>query len=814
MLSMATVPAVAAPTDCLGTSVDALTKCTIPLVPPVFSYGVCIASLLSTEVNAEGYCSQQLGPMTGDASVVAFVNCVGNRLTGVPNSMSSVHWQPVGSTGGDGNLCGMYSVIENHGREISGFDHQTLFYEVYPIRNRSVTCPNGMQPVGGNSTSGPDYCVKPPDFPTCEKVGNPIGIATAEKMNSEVDYPVTGASSLSFVRNYRNFGFYRPLLSLENASLGFGDFWRNNYSARILPENQPYLMATALRPGGNEKHFKPNGQEVFNAEGAGDQLSMTASGWLYKDAARGFETYDSNGKLTAIYAKTGDRQLLTYSDATTPLSIAPARGLLINVADDFGRPLNFTYDSNQRMNAMIDPNGNIYGYGFDANEMLAGVNFPDGKSRFYVYDEAGSGAGPYGLNGIIDENNVRFSTYKYRDAYWNTPDSTEHAGGVGKYVRYQNSANSISINDPSGSQITYTTSSVGGVQKISAQSQPAGSGCNASTQSIQYDTNGNKAVVDDFNGNRTCYSSDLSRNLELVRVEGLTTTVACSTVTPAGMRISTGQRKVNTQWHPDWALKTREAAPLKVTTWVYNGQPDPTASNAIASCAPASAVLPDGKPIAVLCKQVEQATTDTTGTSSFSATPTGLARTWSYTYNQFGQVLTVTDPRNNPTTYAYASATTADVTIGDLLSVTNALGHVTQYLKYDRAGRVLRRIDPMANGVTTDITYTPRGWVKTVTVTPSGRPGTPQLTTYTYDAVGLLKNVLLPDATQLGYSYDPAHRLTGVTDGAGNTITYTLDNMGNPKIEQLKDPTGALAKNISRVYDALNRLQSVTGAPQ
>ena len=32
------------------------------------------------------------------------------------------------------------------------------------------------------------------------------------------------------------------------------------------------------------------------------------------------------------------------------------------------------------------------------------------------------------------------------------------------------------------------------------------------------------------------------------------------------------------------------------------------------------APLPDGKPIAVLCRQVEQATTDTNGSAGFSAT--------------------------------------------------------------------------------------------------------------------------------------------------------------------------------------------------
>jgi hypothetical protein len=51
-----------------------------------------------------------------------------------------------------------------------------------------------------------------------------------------------------------------------------------------------------------------------------------------------------------------------------------------------------------------------------------------------------------------------------------------------------------------------------------------------------------------------------------------------------------------------------------------------------------------------------------------------------------------------------------------------------------------------------------------------------------------------------------------VTDAKGNTVTYTLDNMGNRTGEQVKDPQGNLQRNITRVYDALNRVQQTTGA--
>lgn len=187
-----------------------------------------------------------------------------------------------------------------------------------------------------------------------------------------------------------------------------------------------------------------------------------------------------------------------------------------------------------------------------------------------------------------------------------------------------------------------------------------------------------------------------------------------------------------------------------------------------------------------------------------------------FTYDASGRVLTNTDTLNRTTIYAYHSATTftgtapseTGHTVGDLQSITNAAGHVTQYTQYDRAGRVRQMIDP--KGVVTDTVYTPRGWISSITVTPPG--GAARTTSYSYDNAGQLTGVVMPDTTILAYSYDAAHRLTGVTDAKGNTVTYTLNNMGNRVGEQVKDPQGNLQRNITRVYDALNRVQQITGA--
>ena len=371
------------------------------------------------------------------------------------------------------------------------------------------------------------------------------------------------------------------------------------------------------------------------------------------------------------------------------------------------------------------------------------------------------------------------------------------------------------MTDPLGANRSLNYTTIFDVVRLVGADQPAGSGCAASTSNQTFDANANVASRDDFNGARVCFASDLSRNLETTRVEGLSNATNCSAVIPAASVLPAGSRKVSSQWHPDWRLAVKVAEPKTLTTNVYNGQPDPFAGNTIASCAPSGALLPDGKPIVVLCKKVEQATADGNGSQGLGAALDASVpvRVWANTYNQYGQVLTATDPLNHTTSYVYyadTSFTGVDPnamghTIGDLQTVTNAAGHVTSYTLYDKHGQVLQSTNP--NGLTTTNTYDLRQRLLSTSV--GG-----QTTAYVYDAVGQLTQVTLPDSAILSYSYDDAQRLTGVTDAAGNTITYTLDNAGNKTAEVVKDAGGALARNISRVFDALGRVQQVSGAAQ
>jgi RHS repeat-associated protein len=75
-----------------------------------------------------------------------------------------------------------------------------------------------------------------------------------------------------------------------------------------------------------------------------------------------------------------------------------------------------------------------------------------------------------------------------------------------------------------------------------------------------------------------------------------------------------------------------------------------------------------------------------------------------------------------------------------------------------------------------------------------------------------LKKITSPDSSFIQYTYDPAHRLTGVADSLGNHITYSLDNMGNRTAESAYDPLNVLSRAQSRVYNNLNLLSQQIGS--
>jgi YD repeat-containing protein len=658
--------------------------------------------------------------------------------------------------------------------------------------------------------------------------GNPIEPTSANKLQIEADHLDPHAGRLSFIRYYSSFGseegnrlgatsatdlsrwyvfsgtpsFSGSVARNDRDQHIVDTVWSHNFSRYLnIATYEDGRLVNALRPGGGHIQFIVKNIGVTQDADVNDRLipmrttAGVISGWRIQTADNTVETYDNDGYLETIAYSDGYTQYLTYNDAAQ----------IGRISDSYGRALDLAY-VNGRL-ASVTPNKvSATHYLYNSQNILQQVIYPDSTDRMYLFDERDYSSATevkHLLTGIRDENGQRFATFYFDGdgrAY-----RTEHAGGAERIVidgkrAADGTLTGLSVTDSLGSVRNYNHRIIHGVYHQTSVSQPGGSGCNAASSAISYDANGNVSQRRDFVGNITQYDNyDLSRNLEQHRIEGI-----------AGYG-SANALHVSTQWHPFWRLKTRVAEPKRITTWVYNGQPDPSNGNAILRCAPAEAKVV-GEPIAVICKRIEQATTDETGAQGFAATASGKPRVWAYTYNAFGQVLRENGPRTDvadTTTYTYYTDTVFNAageghTIGDLSKITNAVGHVTKFTLYDRAGRLLRRLE--ANGAETRYAYTPRGWLKAEVLRYQGQE---RFTSYTYDKVGQLTQVIAPNDYVMDFSYDAAHRLTGLRDSLGNRIQYTLDGAGNRLLEDVTDAGGVLVQRTNRVFDQLGRLQNV-----
>jgi YD repeat-containing protein len=696
--------------------------------------------------------------------------------------------------------------------------------------------------------------------PSCPYCGAPINPMTGNMWHIFNDYAQLKSMNRLVIRRT-----YNSIYSLPEpvTGRGFGAHWSHPYEAKLRQEaatfpaykkpcwkrsdglvicdtppntTVPVPLAVSISRGDGKSYlFNRVGVSYVSDANVNDKVTPTYNAdnsevleWIYQDATNeNTEHFDKAGRLLSIVARTGIAQRLTYSDGVTndtsisrypvsapscgsihPGALLPV-GRLLCVTDTWGRQLQFGYDLKGRIVQAIDPAGQAYLYEYDGpsggcvpgNEAtlactasnLTKVTFPDGQHQTYFYNElsringgvkcnlyafqnpVGIGLGPFPsyMTGMVDENGGRYLSWSYdcseRATVSEVADGLEKVAlsystttnGSGVPVRTTTMTNTVGTPAaPQTTPRTLTSPFILGVGMNQNIDQPCAE-C-GSTKSRTHDANGNVATATNFNGAVTKFTYDLSRNLETSRIEGFGTPLA---------RITT------TAWHTMLRLPVQIAEPLRLTTNEY----DATSGS--------------------LQTKTIQATTDVSGAAGFTAVKTGPVRTWRYTYNSFGQVTSVTGPRGDipdVTTYVYDAQ-------ANLSSVTNAAGHQTLLSSYDAHGQPGQITDP--NDVVTTLAYSPRGWL-------TSRSVAGEVSTYTYDAVGQLTSATQPDGVTLTYTYDAGHRLTGIRDNAGNSIAYTLDLRGNRISEQVLDANGALSRQVTRVYDTINRVQKVTGAQQ
>jgi RHS repeat-associated protein len=613
--------------------------------------------------------------------------------------------------------------------------------------------------------------------PSCHCATNPINASVADPINLGTgneyrDEKDAALGALSFHR------YYNSQPGIVSANIGVN--WRDSFDRSVLAVSVKPAQATVSRPDGRQVVFALSGTVWVSDLNVSDTLTSTSdssgnvTGWTYFEAAtRHHETFDAYGRVTSIVDANQRTTSLNYALA----SALPSSGKLSSVIDADGRQLSFAYDSNGRIATVTLPDSGVLSYSYDSSGNLQQVMYPDQTTRQYIYNESNLTSGvsfPNNVTGVVDETGTRYASIGYDSV--GHANSSVLAGNVDATQVIYNSDGTTAVTYPLGAHMTLNFVVTSGTVHGSTVSAPCGTGCDQPYAAATFDNNGYPLSATDFNGHITTTAYDANGLLDQ-QIDASGTSV---------------QRTTNTTWNTTLRVPlTRtvldaDGTTIASTAWVYN---------------------PTGQPLA-RC-EIDPAVSYSCATSD---TPPAGVRRWTYTYCTavdtsqcpiVGLLLSVDGPRTDVadvTTYAYYLTDSATSRHGDLQSVTDALGHTTTYLTYDGAGRVTSLQD--ANGVVTNLTYTPRGWLSTRTVDGA-------TTTLTYTPYGAVASITDPDNITTRYTYDDAHRLTRITDAQGNDVQYTLDAAGDKTQEQIYTASGTVTHSLSRQFNTLGQLTAI-----
>jgi RHS repeat-associated protein len=689
-----------------------------------------------------------------------------------------------------------YDPVTPNGQTSMGFDTQSHLSS-FGAGGTRTTIPFNVGGLASSDCSGFAYmamtgCTNgpagPQGRPPCPvKAGDPINVLTGNHYEEATDFTTRGQYPLALTRSYNSDMNYvisqGPSYSAANlpyqSRFGFG--WRSQfdrYVSSVSGLSSSSTQIDAIRDDGNPVHFALSSGVWYvaywnpatsNWSASTDprhnvDLRLTGDGtyWYIQDQNDTIDKYDMTGKLVRVDYRGGYYQTFTYDGS----------GNNTVISDSFGRTLTFTYLANGLVDTMTDPTTGVTHYSY-ANRTgvtptpapgvvslwtLAGVQYPDGKTLQYLYEDNTNWINRFALTGIVDENGNRFATWTY-DSTTGRTLSSQHAGGAElTTISYDDVANTRTVTNALGKQSVYHLAVFQGENQLQSIEGLASAHCPAATVAYSYDGNGYVSQTTSGEGRINTYVNN-TIGQETSRTEGFGAPVA---------------RTITTTWDATWREPDQTVAPNVTTNYTYD----------------TSGRLSQLK------------LTDTTVTTIPYST-NGQTRIWNYTYYSSGLSNTVDGPlagSGDTTTYAYDGN-------GYVNSITDVLGHVTTISSSNGWGLPLVSVD--VNNVTTNYGYDLRGRITSITVNPGAGQA---VYGFSYDNAGEMTVVTLPDSSTLTYAYDNAHRITSVTNNLGESITYTLDALGGHTAEVVKSSSSTITKQQSATFDELGRIISSIGA--
>jgi RHS repeat-associated protein len=580
---------------------------------------------------------------------------------------------------------------------------------------------------------------------------DPVNSFTGNAYQPQTDLQDSGIGRLTFNRVYN---------SNDHQPRALGVSWLSNYHRSLTVTST--IVTVTKSDGKLYTYALPSTGTIWLADtDVTDVLEKTLTGWRVTTRSDRVEDYDAAGRLIKISDKNGDTQSLYYN----------ASNQLDYVEDNLARRVRFTYDTQGRVATMIDPAQRNFIYGYDANNNLASVTYPDTTTKQYLYEDTRF---PNGLTGLIDERNQRYSTWAF-DAQGRVI-ANYRPGNVDRGDIVYNSNGTTTVTNSRNTASTYSFINQFGVGLVSNITGPGCSSCGSGDSSYVYDPANSNLLSKTVKGLTTTYANYDSRGNAATITEASGTALA-----------RTSTYTYDPRFFSNVATKTEPsvcATQQKITTYTYD-----TFGNATS--------------IAI---------------TGYTPSCTAVSRTTTLQYtgplNQLSQIDGPRTDVSDLTTFTYYPN---DITQGNnrgrLQRVTLANNLLARdNIQYTTTGKVQSEARP--NGVTITYSYYP-GNDRLQTVTQTDGTNT-RATRWTYLPSGEVETITTGDGTTqpttITFAYDAARRLTRLSDAQNNHLDYVLDTEGNREQENTYDNTNVLRRQLTQTFDLYNQLDILAQA--
>ncbi len=452
---------------------------------------------------------------------------------------------------------------------------------------------------------------------------------------------------------------------------------------------------------------------------------------------------------------------ITNSDGGV-VNLTYSGGVITQVTDPLGNTVDYTYSADGDLETVTDRDGNVttFVYSDWHPHLVETVIGPDGLTYDHnVYDEDGR---------LIQQCNIDGECVEYEHDLTAQTESVTDRGGYEVVTQYDSEGQISSVTDPQGNTWSWT-----------------------------HDGDGNVTSQTDAEGNLVeyGYNSYGARTSETVYVDGVPYTRS---------------------WAYDGAgnMTGFTNAAGETTSFAFNGFQKPTAiSNAVGS----EALAYDSAGRVTGHTDADGVTTSATydAAGRLATISDAYGNTAGYGYDALGRLTSMT----------VAEGSIDEATInrvispeGHLEELVDPMGASTLY-DNDALGRPVAITDSRGN--TTEVDYGSSGRIEGITWADGTSMSAER------DPDGRLLSLTNEDGDTTSYSYDGAGRMTGVTYGDGTTIDWTVDGNGETTqitgsmgrtVDYVLDERGRVleasagGETVSYDYDPAGRLTALTDA--